>query len=180
MQRVPNYTNVTIDSGAVLTADAWDGTQSGVLFFRATGTVSNSGSISMNAKGYRGGASTTGASAGLGGESFVRIQEVWTRAINGVCGGGAGGGISMELLARFYNRRRWWCWRPWRWRPICTGGGGGGGGYGSAGDAGDGSNAGYAGGRDKVVMGNLERKPGRGAGGGGGGTFGTVTFLNFI
>jgi hypothetical protein len=31
-----------------------------------------------------------------------------------------------------------------------------------------------------VVMGNLERKPGRGAGGGGGGTFGTVTFLNFI
>jgi len=42
VQRVPNYTNVTIESGGTLTVSTYDNSngKGGVLFFRATGTVS--------------------------------------------------------------------------------------------------------------------------------------------
>lgn len=53
LQRVPNYTNVTISSGATLSGNSWNGTTGGVLFFRASGTVTVNGVIEMNAKGYR-------------------------------------------------------------------------------------------------------------------------------
>ena len=39
LQRIPQYTDVTVQSGGTITADAWDGAEGGVLFFRATGTV---------------------------------------------------------------------------------------------------------------------------------------------
>ena len=52
--KVPNYTSVTISSGATLTCHSWDGTSGGILCFRANGTVSNSGLITAAEKGYRG------------------------------------------------------------------------------------------------------------------------------
>ncbi|MFA6973774.1 MAG: fibronectin type III domain-containing protein [Parcubacteria group bacterium] len=55
LQRIPQYTDVTIQTGGSLTANAWDGTKGGVLAFNASGTVDvqNGGSVTMSAKGYR-------------------------------------------------------------------------------------------------------------------------------
>ncbi len=65
VQRVPNYTDVTVAGGRTLTANSWDGTKGGVLFFRATGTVTMTGSINMVGKGWAGGVAY-GAGEGLG------------------------------------------------------------------------------------------------------------------
>ena len=57
VQRVPNYTDVSVDTSSTLSVDAWDGETGGVLAFRATGAVSvESGSaISVSGLGYAGG-----------------------------------------------------------------------------------------------------------------------------
>lgn len=98
VQRVPNYTNVTVSSGAVLTTAAWNGTKGGVLFFKANDSVSNAGSISMNAKGYRG-----GGDARIGGESFCGYNggtggPYQSVGLAGSCGGGGGGGGILSLI----------------------------------------------------------------------------------
>ncbi|MBI5359086.1 MAG: DUF2341 domain-containing protein [Planctomycetes bacterium] len=54
VQRIPNYTDVTVSSGATLTATAYDGAKNGVLFFRASGTITVQGTVDMKGKGYRG------------------------------------------------------------------------------------------------------------------------------
>lgn len=108
LQRVPNYTNVTVNSGITLTANAWDGTYGGMVAFKANGTVTVTGSISTTAKGYRGGSRGTG---GIQGESYKGSGSV-SIAANG---GGGGGGCHI-LYSGYYN-----------------GGGGGGGGYGATG-----------------------------------------------
>src|SRR5207249_1096427 len=53
--RVPNYRNVTVQSGGTLTTGAWDGGSGGVVVFRASGAVSVPGHVDVAAKGYRGG-----------------------------------------------------------------------------------------------------------------------------
>ncbi len=55
LQRVPNYTNATITSGAVLTANAWNGIRGGVVALRTTGNFVNSGRITADGLGYSGG-----------------------------------------------------------------------------------------------------------------------------
>ncbi len=52
---VPEYTEVTIGSAAMLTATPWDGGSGGVLAFFATGEVRNQGEISVSGMGFRGG-----------------------------------------------------------------------------------------------------------------------------
>jgi len=69
LQRVPNYADVTINSGITLTASAWDGTKGGVLYFKASGKLINNGTIDMSGNGYRGGAGVTGNTSGRRGES---------------------------------------------------------------------------------------------------------------
>ncbi|OQX51291.1 hypothetical protein B5M47_01090 [candidate division CPR3 bacterium 4484_211] len=69
--RVPQYGNVSISSGASITAPAWNGYQGGIVVFRAQGTVNIAGDIDVSAKGYRGG--YHGASSncdGAQGESY--------------------------------------------------------------------------------------------------------------
>jgi hypothetical protein len=60
VQRVPQYTDVTVAAGGSLTASGWDGLSGGLLVFRANGTVSvaSGGNLDMSAGGYQGG--TTG------------------------------------------------------------------------------------------------------------------------
>mgnify|MGYP000983736479 FL=1 len=72
LQRVPNYTNVTVNSSINFYPTAWNGTKGGVMFFRATGTVSVSGTIHANSMGYRGGGTAT--TGGNGGESFCNLD----------------------------------------------------------------------------------------------------------
>lgn len=88
VQRIPQYTSVTISSGATLTADAWNGTKGGVVFFRANGTFSNSGTINANTLGYRGAAQNTASYAqGYQGEGYTAAGGA-TSNPNTVGGGG--------------------------------------------------------------------------------------------
>jgi hypothetical protein len=57
--RVPQYTDVTITSTGMLTAPVWDGETGGVLAFRATGTVTVDGVISVDELGYAAGQTGT-------------------------------------------------------------------------------------------------------------------------
>ena len=93
VQRVPNYTNVTIGTGATMTVNAWNGSTGGVLFFKATGTVTNNGSISTDSTGYRGSIHyTAGADNSWGyiGESEGAAYST-TRQQSGIASGGGGG-----------------------------------------------------------------------------------------
>ncbi|GMV39898.1 MAG: hypothetical protein AMXMBFR64_16140 [Myxococcales bacterium] len=55
-QRVPQYTNVTVNAGGILTASPWDGQTGGLVAFRATGTVTilAGGKIDASGLGFRG------------------------------------------------------------------------------------------------------------------------------
>jgi len=103
LQRVPNYGKVTINVGATLTADAWNGTTGGILSFRSNDTIFVNGAIDMNAKGYRSAAvfgsnseDIRGYSAfqlGISGHSEDKFPTV--QVANGnwgqrTCGGGYG------------------------------------------------------------------------------------------
>ena len=93
LQRVPNYTDVTVNSGITLTANAWDGTKGGVLFFRANGSVSIVGTININGKGWRGGAGDV--YYGGAGESYNGGPVATSPNANG---GGGGGGNSHGIM----------------------------------------------------------------------------------
>jgi len=59
--RVPQYSTLTINSGASIIAPAWDGTKGGVVALQAATTLDLNGSIDASATGFRGGATHTGA-----------------------------------------------------------------------------------------------------------------------
>jgi len=151
LQRVPNYTDVTVNLGMTLTADAWDGTKGGVVYFKASGVVTNNGTISMSGKGYRAGSGCNGSCSGRRGESCPGYLNDQTN--QGYYGAGGGG--------------RYWSGGG------DEGDGGGGGSYGSAGLAGAGPYGGYAG----SVYGIQDLSTaylGSGGGGGGGNTDNSV------
>jgi len=54
--RVPEYTTVTVNAGASISAPAWNGGTGGVVAFLASGTLTNGGQIRANGRGFRGGA----------------------------------------------------------------------------------------------------------------------------
>ncbi len=106
--RVPQYTTVTVNNGASITAPAWDGYTGGVVVFRAQGQVNVVGSINLNSKGYRGGVSATrgpegyngndsrngGGTGGNGGYLYSACgdsQRIGQNGTNGAGGGGSGG-----------------------------------------------------------------------------------------
>ncbi len=97
--RVPQYRNVTVNSGASITAKTWDGYSGGIVAFRATGTVMINGSIDVSADGFYGGESHFGASSGgltgsEAGEADVLSGTTGGgggHATNGTAGDGAGG-----------------------------------------------------------------------------------------
>ncbi len=68
LQRVPNYTSLTISNGYTLSTDAWDGSKGGVLFIRVSGTVEISGVVSTAGSGYRGGSGGSSHAGGREGE----------------------------------------------------------------------------------------------------------------
>ena len=107
LQRVPNYTNVTVNSGVSLYPANWNQDRNGVIFFRATGTVAINGTIHANGDGYGGGniISTANAYGGMGGGAFCQPEgeasvagaggnaahySVITHYADAMCGGGAG------------------------------------------------------------------------------------------
>lgn len=89
---MPQYTNVTVNSGITYTAKAWDGAKGGVLGYYANGTVTITGTQTATGKGFRGGNNgrTSGANkAGQQGENYLLTQSYSTsRSGNGGGGGG--------------------------------------------------------------------------------------------
>jgi len=201
LQRVPNYTSVTIDSGDNFYPSDFNGSKSGVMFFRATGavTINGTGKIHANAKGYRGGAAGVG---GDGGEAFCNGdgggdggQYNSDSATAGLCGGGGGGGAYGNNSSQ-----------PGKSGSASLGGGGGAGGraYDTSGDAaslaGGGGGAGYgtfgtggkthglatpgtAGGTNTSGAGGAggyDATYGASGGGGGGGTYGDENLTDLM
>ncbi len=106
--RVPQYTSLTVNTGASVVAAAWDGTVGGIVALNVSGTVTVNGQINVDSSGFRGGArNTAGANPGFTiyrstnatqgaqkGESILGFATEYTAA-NGQYGRGApanGGG----------------------------------------------------------------------------------------
>jgi hypothetical protein len=171
VQRVPNYTTVSLSSSGSLTASAWDGLtvtptgaagyQTGIVAFRATGAVSvgTGTSITVASKGYRGGAGGTANAVGTSGEAYPgtnsgsqgKASGASTTANTAVVTTGGGGG-GQDTAGGDATER---------------GGGGGGGGYGGGGGGGGGGDDGGVGGN-----GGLGGLAGNGLANGGGGGVG--------
>jgi hypothetical protein len=85
---VPQYTNVTVQSGT-WTLPAWGGSTGGVFAMAATGTATITGTISANSRGYRGyGFTDIGNSVGRQGEGSGGDGGAYTSSANGTGGGG--------------------------------------------------------------------------------------------
>jgi len=154
LQRVPNYTSVTVNDAINFYPDDWDGVKGGVMFFRATGAVAinGTGKIHADAKGYRRGVEGSGNFlGGGGGEAFCGPTDT---------AGGDGG----DYLARNGSNGN------------CGGGGGSAVNDTSQGTPGTGSaSAGGAGGGGGAAEDGNSTGQGRGGGGGGGG-YGTIGY----
>lgn len=115
--RVPQYTTLTIQAGASITAPPWDGLTGGIVAVHAQSTVQLAGDIDVSGLGFRGGpgdndsaasdvatnvyASTDAASGGRKGEGIGGFLTLYGRgaAANGGGGGnahnaGGGGGAN--------------------------------------------------------------------------------------
>ncbi len=53
--RVPRYTTLTVNSGASITSDAWDGTKGGIVAIEVSGTTVIDGTIDVSQLGFKGG-----------------------------------------------------------------------------------------------------------------------------
>ena len=89
LQRVPNYSNVSVAGSLTNQAWFWNTAQSGVLALRASGTVSGSGSITMTGKGFNG-----GEGGPVGADDDGRPGAGYAAALDGSAPGGYGGGIA--------------------------------------------------------------------------------------
>ncbi|KKQ49432.1 MAG: hypothetical protein US68_C0015G0003 [Candidatus Shapirobacteria bacterium GW2011_GWE1_38_10] len=159
VQRVPQYTNVTVNAGQIFRPMAFNGTKGGVLAFKANGTVTVSGTISASGLGFSGGTGgVDGGARATGGIAFCGTAgggnggQFNNAGLAGTCGGG-GGTVHYAV------------------NPL--GGGGAGGGYGTFGYYGVGTNNGANGGTN--ASGNGGTGGVIGGGGGGGGTYGDAT-----
>lgn len=88
---VPQYTNVTINSGITYKPKAWSqsGFVGGLLAFYASGTVTVSGTISGDSRGFDGGA-VPPSPTGNPGDGTGGLELSHSTAANGNGGGGAG------------------------------------------------------------------------------------------
>ena len=141
--RVPNYQDVTVQSGGTLTARAWNGSTGGVLAFRALGTtnVQAGATVNLSGNGFRGGPAPNVNSpgglpgfSGIPGESYTGISTAGNIVNGNEVPPNAGGGGGARAAANGNGVQ------------LYIGGGGGSfGGNGTEGDP-SGSNAGGDGG----------------------------------
>ncbi|MBU0758151.1 MAG: DUF2341 domain-containing protein, partial [Nanoarchaeota archaeon] len=115
--RIPEYTNVTVNSGTSIVAKDWDGYSGGVVIFRSKGAVQIEGNINVSENGFRGGAYKSypgGWSYGYRGEGYKGSRNSGTVTAVDSAGGAGDPGSSGHG----------------------NGAGGGGGGYADAGEDG--------------------------------------------
>ncbi len=89
---VPQYSKVTIQSGATYSAKAWDQNVGGILAFLVAGEFVNEGTVSANSAGFYGGSGVTG-NYGYQGEGTGGAGTM-SDAANGNGGGGGAKGAS--------------------------------------------------------------------------------------
>jgi hypothetical protein len=174
LQRIPQYSNVTVNAGVNVYPSAWNGIKGGVLAFKASGVVSVSGTIHANYLGYKS-TNSNESFCGLngGGAPAARTED----GNNGLCGGGGGGGGWDR--ARGYGSATGGAGAGGGTSHYApSSGAGGGGGYGTFGYAGVGYGSPQNGGTN--ISGNGGNgcttcpDGNKGGGGGGGGTYGTA------
>lgn len=177
LQRVPQYRNLTVESGINFYPSAWNGVKGGVIFFRASVSANINGYVNADSLGYRG--SPNIARGGAGGEAYCGpggVAEGGNGAAgagggdslaggNGSCGGGGGTYSSITGLGS---------------GSVNKGGSGGGGSR----NTGSGGGAGYGTAGNKGLYGNAQNggtnssgngaNDNAGSGGGGGGTYGSA------
>lgn len=97
--RVPNYTDVTIQSGGSVTALPWNGFRGGIVVFRSTGDItfdSGTSGIDVSGLGFRGGDDNGGGNDDPGdpGEGYLGLgwDNDLTTANTNPNGNGGGGG----------------------------------------------------------------------------------------
>lgn len=199
LQRVPQYTDVTIATGASFHPSDWDGSKGGVMFFKASGTVTVEGSITAEGAGYTGGSQSniqyrqaraghgaffTDIADGAGGEGVNTIKG-GAGTFSGGGGGGkkvntggtsGAGGAGSTLPGAMGGGGGGSTYRTNSDRPG-WGGGGGGGGHATAGEGGYGCTYGEDGSATSSGAGSkgANCSGNRGGGGGGGATFGAPT-----
>ncbi|MBU1864710.1 MAG: VCBS repeat-containing protein, partial [Candidatus Omnitrophica bacterium] len=86
--RVPHYTSVTINSGASITASAWNGYSGGIVAFRVSGDLTNNGYINTTGKGFRQPPRQADNNHGVQGEGYTGKGGTITTAAKGNGGGG--------------------------------------------------------------------------------------------
>ncbi|MFQ5716316.1 MAG: hypothetical protein ACE5GQ_04380, partial [Nitrospinales bacterium] len=97
VQRIPQWTFVTIQSGGDLTCNAWNGTSGGVMAILSTiqVDVQAGGKIQADGKGYRGGVKSTGLNiSATQGESRTGLGSPNSNPNDGAGGGGLMDGSS--------------------------------------------------------------------------------------
>ncbi len=89
---LPQYTNVTINSGKALTPKSWNGTVGGILAFLYNGTLSGSGILNVTGVGFRGGAGALFNSGFVNGVQGEGTAGIGSRSFSANGNGGGGGG----------------------------------------------------------------------------------------
>lgn len=146
---VPQYTNVTINSGVTYSPKPWNGTTGGILAFLANGALNVAGSISADGLGFIGGSGVGATPTQAGGAQGQGTGGI-TQATSASSNGNAGGGGQTVVNAKH------------------NGGGGGGGSNATSGGSGTTTSEGL-GGNSGVTSGSSDLTTMTMGGGGGGG-----------
>lgn len=138
---VPEYVNVTINAGAYILAEPWNGISGGVVAFYAQGTVTVGGGIDADFAGFRG-----GQIFGNSGTDNIEVETL--PAANIENGGGKGEGL---------DGRAW----ELSGRGAMGNGAGGGNGHNAGGGGGGNGGAGGMGGKQSIDHGDNPNTRGR-------------------
>ncbi len=84
--RVPQYTTLTINNGASLTAPAWDGRVGGIVAVNVESTATINGAIDTSGLGYRGGALSAAGGGGLRTDYVTPQQDFGAEKGEGLAG----------------------------------------------------------------------------------------------
>lgn len=106
--KMPQFSNLTVNNGAVLVQSAWNGTWGGIIALFCNDTVTINGQLSTNDRGYRGGAGRDFGSTSFTGENWANtgLQKVnaenngggGSDGDNGASKGASGGGGGNRTL----------------------------------------------------------------------------------
>lgn len=81
--RIPQYTSLTVNNGASIVAQPWNGLTGGVVALHVQGTATINGSIDASGRGFRGGALTANGSQTLQNDVTFRTTSADIGAVKG-------------------------------------------------------------------------------------------------